>query len=87
MIIYRISNGLKETNISFSDFDVIRALPSENSDEYYIHTDDVKSNGINTRLRLINSTGTEISNWGSNNEIIHPKGLRILSNNEILVSE
>ena len=87
LIIYRISNGLKETNISFSDFDVIRALPSENSDEYYILTDDVKSNGINTRLRLINSTGTEISNWGSNNEIIHPKGLRILSNNEILVSE
>jgi hypothetical protein len=87
MIIYRISNGLKETNLSFSEYDVIRALPSENSDEFYLLTDDVKSNGTNTRLRLINTTGTEISNWGSNNEIIHPKGLRILSNNEILVSE
>jgi hypothetical protein len=87
LVIYRISNGLKETNLSFSDYDIVRALPSENTDEYYILTDDVKSNGTNTRLRLINSTGTEISNWGSNNEIIHPKGLRILSNNEILVSE
>ena len=87
LIIYRIIDNIIETRLSFSDFDVIKALPGPSQDLFYILTDDVKNGGNNSRLKLINSSGDEISTWGDNNEIVHPKGLRVLSNNDILVSE
>ena len=45
--------------------------------------------GIGTSLptQLLDVSGNIISVWGENYEIIHPKGLRLLSNNDILVSE
>ena len=71
---------------TFTDYDLLKALPGPTQDLYYVLTDDT-STGKKTRLNLMNSDGVIISTWGSNNEIIHPKGLRVLSNNDILVSE
>lgn len=87
LLIYRTTDQIIETRLSFSSYDVIKALPGPSQDLYYILTDDVLNSGENSRLRLINSSGNEISTWGDNNEIVHPKGLRVLSNSDILVSE
>lgn len=87
LIIYRITDKIIETRLSFNNFDVIKAHPGPSQDLYYILTDDVVNSGVNSRLRLINSTGDELSTWGDNNEIVHPKGMKVLSNNDILVSE
>ncbi len=87
LLVYRTTDQIIETRLSFSNFDVIKALPGPSQDLYYILTDDVLNSGENSRLKLINSSGNEISTWGDNNEIVHPKGLRVLSNRDILVSE
>lgn len=87
LIIYRITDKIIETRLSFNNFDVIKAQPGPSQELYYILTDDVLNSGVNSRLRLINSTGDELSTWGDNNEIVHPKGMKVLSNNDILVSE
>ena len=87
LIVYRTTDNIIETRLSFSNYDVIKALPGPSQDLYYILTDDVQNSGLNSRLRLINTTGDEVSTWGDNNEIIHPKGLKVLSNNDVLVSE
>lgn len=86
-IIYRIVDQVIETKLIFSQYDVIKVLPGPSQDLFYVLTDDVQSSGANSRLRLINTTGDEISTWGDNNEIIHPKGMKVLSNNDVLVSE
>jgi len=87
LLVYRTTDQIIETRLSFSNFDVIKALPGPSQDLFYILTDDVLNSGENSRLKLINSSGNEISTWGDNNEIVHPKGLRVLSNRDILVSE
>lgn len=87
MIKYRVVNGLIETNLSFTNLDVVKALPGPVQDQYYVLLDDQLTNGLNTRLKLIDSSGNVLSTWGENYELIHPKGLRLLSNNNILVSE
>jgi hypothetical protein len=50
-------------------------------------TDDVINFGANSRLHLVNNSGTILSTWGDNNELFHPKGMRIISNDNILISE
>lgn len=85
-IIYDYINKTVVKKYTFSEYDLLKALPGPNQDLYYVLTDDT-STGKKTRLNLMNSDGVIISTWGSNNEIIHPKGLRVLSNNDILVSE
>ena len=87
MIKYRVVNGLIETNLTFTNLDVVKALPGPVQDQYYVLLDDQLTNGLNTRLKLIDSSGNVLSTWGENFELIHPKGLRLLSNNNILVSE
>ena len=87
LIKYRVINGLIETKLIFTNLDVVKALPGPVQDQYYVLLDDQILNGINTRLKLIDSSGNVISTWGENYELIHPKGLRLLSNNNILVSE
>jgi hypothetical protein len=87
LIKYRVANGLVETKLIFANLDVVKALPGPVQDQYYVLLDDQILNGINTRLKLIDSSGNVISTWGENYELIHPKGLRLLSNNNILVSE
>lgn len=85
-IIYDYINKTVVKKYTFTDYDLLKALPGPNQDLYYVLTDDTV-NGKKTRLNLMNSDGVIISTWGNNNEIIHPKGLRVLSNNDILVSE
>jgi hypothetical protein len=84
---YRVSGGIIETKLLFNKLDVIKALPGPDQDNFYVLLDDSVSNGINTRLKLVDVSGNTISAWGENYEIIHPKGLKLLSNNDILVSE
>ena len=84
---YRVSGGIIETKLLFNKLDVIKALPGPDQDNFYVLLDDSVSNGINTRLKLVDVSGNTISVWGENYEIIHPKGLKLLSNNDILVSE
>ena len=48
---------------------------------------DVVNFGENSRLHLVNTSGTILSTWGDNNELFHPKGLRITGNDTILISE
>ena len=69
--------------------DVVKALPGPATDysNFYVLTDDVINNGLNSRLHLINTSGTILSTWGDNNEIFHPKGMKIISNDNILISE
>jgi hypothetical protein len=87
MIKYRVSGGLVENKLTFSKLDVVKALPGQNQDEYYVLLDDYFNSGVDTRLKLINSSGNVLSSWGENYEIIHPKGMKILSNNNLVVSE
>jgi hypothetical protein len=87
LIKYRVSGGIIETKLLFNGLDVIKALPGPDQDNFYVLLDDSVSNGANTRLKLVDISGNIISVWGDNYEIIHPKGLRLLSNNDILVSE
>ena len=87
LIKYRVTGGIIETKILFRNLDVIKALPGPDQDNFYVLLDDNVNNGVNTRLKLVDVSGNTISAWGENYEIIHPKGLRVLSNNDILVSE
>ena len=84
---YRVTGGLVETKLTFANLDVIKALPGPNQDQFYVLLDDYINSGTDTRLKLVDTTGNTISTWGDNYELIHPKGMRILSNNDILVSE
>jgi hypothetical protein len=87
IIKYRITGGLIESKINFENLDVVKVLPGPDQDNFYVLLDDVVNQGVNTRLKLVDISGNIISSWGNNFEIVHPKGLRVLSNNEILVSE
>ena len=86
--VYNISNGYIETKLTFNN-DVVKALPGPATDysNFYVLTDDVINYGANSRLHLVNNSGTILSTWGDNNELFHPKGMRIISNDNILVSE
>jgi hypothetical protein len=86
--VYNISNGFIETKLTFNN-DVIKALPGPATDysNFYVLTDDVINYGVNSRLHLVNNSGTILSTWGDNNELFHPKGMRIISNDNILISE
>lgn len=94
VIINRRSNNAVVTKLVFPSVDVVRALPSTSSDLYYVLLDDVTNDGLNSKLSLVDTSGQTLGSWPnstSNNEIsnpiLHPKGLRILSNGDILVSE
>jgi len=86
--VYNITNGYIETKLTFNN-DVIKALPgpATDSSNFYVLTDDVINFGANSRLHLVNNSGSIISTWGDNNELFHPKGMRIIANDNILVSE
>lgn len=86
--VYNVTNGFIETKLTFNN-DVVKALPGPATDysNFYVLTDDVINFGANSRLHLVNTSGTIISTWGDNNELFHPKGLRITGNNSILISE
>jgi hypothetical protein len=86
--VYNISNGYIETKLTFNN-DVVKALPGPATDysNFYVLTDDVINFGANSRLHLVNNSGTILSTWGDNNELFHPKGMRVISNDNILVSE
>ena len=86
--VYNISNGYIEIKLTFNN-DVVKALPGPATDysNFYVLTDDVINFGANSRLHLVNNSGTILSTWGDNNELFHPKGMRIISNDNILVSE
>ena len=88
LLVYNISNGFIETKLTFNN-DVVKALPGPATDysNFYVLTDDVINNGQNSRLHLINTSGNILSTWGDNNEIFHPKGMKIISNDNILISE
>jgi hypothetical protein len=86
--VYNVSNGYIETKLTFNN-DVVKALPGPATDNsnFYVLTDDVINFGANSRLHLVNNSGAILSTWGDNNELFHPKGMRIISNDNILVSE
>lgn len=86
--VYNVSNGYIETKLTFNN-DVVKALPGPATDysNFYVLTDDVINYGANSRLHLVNNSGTILSTWGDNNELFHPKGMRIISNDNILISE
>lgn len=86
--VYNISNGYIETKLTFNN-DVVKALPGPASDysNFYVLTDDVINFGANSRLHLVNNSGTILSTWGDNNELFHPKGMKIIANDNILISE
>ena len=86
--VYNLNNGYVETKLTFNN-DVVKALPGPATDysNFYVLTDDVINNGQNSRLHLVDTSGTIISTWGDNNELFHPKGMRIISNANILISE
>lgn len=94
IVINRRSNNAVVTKLVFPELDVVRALPGPNNDLYYVLLDDITNDGLNSKLSLVNTSGTTLGSWpnsATNNEIsnpiLHPKGLRILSNGDILVSE
>lgn len=84
---YKVLEGMIEVRLNFEGLDVVKAMPGPNSDNFYVLLDDSFNQGINTRLKLVDSTGNIISTWGENYELIHPKGLKLMTNNDILVSE
>jgi len=88
LLVYNLTNGFIETKLTFNN-DVVKALqgPATDYSNFYVLTDDVINNGLNSRLHLINTSGTILSTWGDNNEIFHPKGMKIISNDNILISE
>ena len=94
LVINRPSNNALVTKLVFPNLDVVRALPGPNNDLYYVLLDDVTNDGLNTRLSLINPQGQVVSNWPNSlsadevvRPIVHPKGLRLLNNGDVLVSE
>jgi len=86
--VYNVSNGYIETKLTFNN-DVVKVLPGPATDysNFYALTDDVINFGANSRLHLVNNSGTILSTWGDNNELFHPKGMRVISNDNILISE
>lgn len=69
------------------DGDCVYALPSEASGEYYVIVDDTFTNGKASKLLRVNSSNKVIKSWNNNNLLLHPKGLAVLQNGDLLVSE
>jgi len=69
------------------DGDCVYALPSEKSGEYYVIVDDTYTNGTKSKLLRVNSSNKVIKSWNNNNLLTHPKGLTVLQNGDLLVSE
>jgi len=69
------------------DGDCVYALPSEKSGEYYVIVDDIYTSGKNSKLLRVNSSNKVIKSWNNNNLLLHPKGLAVLQNGDLLVSE
>ena len=69
------------------DGDCVYALPSEKSGEYYVIVDDTFTNGTKSKLLRVNSSNKVIKSWNNNNLLTHPKGLAVLQNGDLLVSE
>ena len=69
------------------DGDCVYALPSEKSGEYYVIVDDTYTNGTKSKLLRVNSSNKVIKSWNNNNLLTHPKGLAVLQNGDLLVSE
>lgn len=87
LIKYRVTGGVTEMKLSFTNLDVVKALPSTNQEQFFVLLDDYLNSGVNTRLKLISSSGNVVSSWGDNYELLHPKGMKLLSNNDLVVSE
>jgi hypothetical protein len=69
------------------DGDCVYALPTEKSGEYYVLVDDTFTNGKSSKLLRVNSSNKVIKSWNNNNLLLHPKGLSVLQNGDLLVSE
>ena len=69
------------------DGDCVYALPTEKSGEYYVIVDDTFTSGSKSKLLRINSSNKVIKSWNNNNLLLHPKGLTVLQNGDLLVSE
>ena len=69
------------------DGDCVYALPTEKSGEYYILVDDTFTSGSKSKLLRVNSSNKVIKSWNNNNLLLHPKGLSVLQNGDLLVSE
>ncbi len=69
------------------DGDCVYALPTEKSGEYYVVVDDVFTNGKDSKLLRVNSSNKIIKSWNNNDLLLHPKGLAVLQNGDLLVSE
>jgi len=67
--------------------DCVYALPTEKSGEYYVIVDDTFTNGKNSKLLRVNSSNKVIKSWNNNDLLLHPKGLAVLQNGDLLVSE
>ncbi len=67
--------------------DGIYAMPTELSSEYYVAVDDRFNAGKNSKLVRYNSSGKVIKSWNNKNLLKHPKGLNVLPNGDVLISE
>jgi hypothetical protein len=65
--------------------DAVRALPDSGGTEYWVLIDD-RAGGRGSRLVRIDSSGKVKWSWGGGT-LVHPTGLRMLPNGNILISE
>jgi 3-dehydroquinate synthase class II len=87
MVIKRSSNSDFPIVTIDLDGDGIYAMPTELSSEYYVVVDDRFNAGKNSKLVRYNSSGKVIKSWNNKNLLKHPKGLNVLPNGDVLISE
>ena len=87
MVIKRSSNSDFPIVTIDLDGDGVYAMPSELASEYYVAVDDRFNAGKNSKLIRYNSSGKIIKSWNNKNLLKHPKGLNVLPNGDLLISE
>lgn len=85
LVINQPSGNVIITNI-VTDGDAVRALPDASMIQYWVLLDDIVGDGAMSRLVRIDTSGKILWNWGTG-IIVHPTGLKILPNGDLLVSE
>jgi len=68
------------------DGDPVKALPYNNTIEYWVAVNDRSDTGSASRLVRINTSGKITWTWGSGT-LTHPTGMAVLENGTLLVSE
>jgi len=66
--------------------DAVRAVPVESTQEYWAALDDILGDGRSSRVVRMNSAGRVVFTWGAGT-LLHPTGLALLPNGDLLVSE